>query len=63
MRPQPVPHGGPVAPPDQPLPLQVRDGLSYEEIAATLRLSVNTVRNHLAAARESLRRILEEVPE
>lgn len=40
----------------QCLPLQVRDGLSYEEIAATLRLSVNTVRNHLAAARESLRR-------
>ena len=47
----------------QCLPLQVRDGLSYQEIAATLRLSVNTVRNHLAAARESLRRILEEVPE
>lgn len=43
----------------QCLPLQVRDGLSYEEIAATLRLSVNTVRNHLAAARESLRRTLE----
>jgi RNA polymerase sigma factor (sigma-70 family) len=43
----------------QCLPLQVRDGLSYEEIAATLRLSVNTVRNHLAAARESLRRTFE----
>jgi len=43
----------------QCLPLQVRDGLSYQEIAATLRLSVNTVRNHLAAARESLRRNLE----
>jgi RNA polymerase sigma-70 factor (ECF subfamily) len=42
----------------QCLPLQVRDGLSYEEIAATLRLSVNTVRNHLAAARESLKRVL-----
>ncbi len=42
----------------QCLPLQVRDGLSYEEIAATLRLSVNTVRNHLAAARESLKRML-----
>ena len=42
----------------QCLPLQLRDGLSYEEIAATLRLSVNTVRNHLAAARESLRRTL-----
>ena len=39
----------------QCLALQVRDGLSYEEIAETLRLSVNTVRNHLAAARESLR--------
>lgn len=47
----------------QCLPLQVRDGLSYEEIAATLRLSVNTVRNHLAAARESLRRTLEESAE
>ena len=47
----------------QCLPLQVRDGMSYEEIAATLRLSVNTVRNHLAAARESLRRILQESPE
>jgi RNA polymerase sigma-70 factor (ECF subfamily) len=46
----------------QCLPLQVRDGLSYEEIAATLRLSVNTVRNHLAAARENLRRLLEEKP-
>jgi RNA polymerase sigma-70 factor (ECF subfamily) len=44
----------------QCLPLQVRDGLSYEEIAATLRLSVNTVRNHLAAAKESLRRMLQE---
>ena len=44
----------------QCLPLQVRDGLSYEEIAATLKLSVNTVRNHLAAARESLRRAFEE---
>ena len=43
----------------QCLPLQVRDGLSYEEIAATLRLSVNTVRNHLAAARENLKRLLE----
>ena len=46
----------------QCLALQVRDGLSYEEIAGTLRLSVNTVRNHLAAARESLRaRLLEGV--
>ncbi len=43
----------------QCLPLQVRDGLSHEQIAATLRLSVNTVRNHLAAARESLRRTFE----
>jgi RNA polymerase sigma-70 factor (ECF subfamily) len=43
----------------QCLPLQVRGGLSYEEIAATLRLSVNTVRNHLAAARENLRRAME----
>jgi RNA polymerase sigma factor (sigma-70 family) len=44
----------------QCLALQVRDGLSYEEIAGTLRLSVNTVRNHLAAARESLRAQLRE---
>lgn len=29
--------------------------LSYEEIAATLRLSVHTVRNHLAQARRGLR--------
>ena len=43
----------------QCLPLQVRDGLSYEEIAATLRISVNTVRNHLAAARESLKKTLQ----
>jgi RNA polymerase sigma-70 factor (ECF subfamily) len=44
----------------QCLVLQIRDGLSYEEIAGTLRLSVNTVRNHLAAARESLRARLRE---
>ena len=35
--------------------LRVRQEMSYEEIAATLALSVNTVRNHLAAARRSLR--------
>jgi RNA polymerase sigma-70 factor (ECF subfamily) len=44
----------------QCLPLLVRDGMSYEEIAATLRLSVNTVRNHLAAARKTLRDLLGE---
>jgi RNA polymerase sigma-70 factor (ECF subfamily) len=44
----------------QCLPLLVRDGLSYAEIAATLRLSVNTVRNHIAAARKTLRGLLEE---
>jgi RNA polymerase sigma-70 factor (ECF subfamily) len=38
--------------------LKERDELSYEEIAETLQLSVNTVRNHLAEARKSLRRTL-----
>jgi RNA polymerase sigma-70 factor (ECF subfamily) len=40
----------------QCLLLRVRDELSYDEIAETLRLSVNTVRNHLAAAKKNLRR-------
>lgn len=44
----------------QCLALQIREELSYEEIAETLRLSVHTVRNHLAAARESLRRQLRQ---
>jgi RNA polymerase sigma-70 factor, ECF subfamily len=35
--------------------LRVRDELSYEEIADTLRLSAYTVRNHLAAAKKKLR--------
>jgi len=35
--------------------LRVQHELSYEEIAETLRLSVNTVRNHLAEARKNLR--------
>lgn len=38
--------------------LKERDEMSYEEIAETLQLSVNTVRNHLAEARKSLRRTL-----
>jgi RNA polymerase sigma-70 factor, ECF subfamily len=38
--------------------LKERDELSYEEIAETLQLSENTVRNHLAEARKSLRRTL-----
>jgi RNA polymerase sigma-70 factor (ECF subfamily) len=42
----------------QCLLLQVRDELSYGEIAETLRLSVNTVRNHLAEAKKSLRRLV-----
>lgn len=42
----------------QCLMLRVRDGLAYEEIARTLRLSVHTVRNHLAQAKKSLRRVL-----
>jgi len=40
--------------------LQVREELSYEEIAATLGLSPLTVRNHIAQARESLRRLVLE---
>jgi RNA polymerase sigma-70 factor (ECF subfamily) len=38
--------------------LRVRHELSYEEIAATLRVSLHTVRNHIAAAKKSLRRRL-----
>jgi len=37
--------------------LRVQHELSYEEIASTLRLSVNTVRNHLAEAKKNLRRM------
>jgi RNA polymerase sigma-70 factor (ECF subfamily) len=44
----------------QCLLLQVRQELTYEEIAETLALSVNTVRNHLAQARAALRRALEQ---
>ena len=40
----------------QCLLLRVRDELSYEEIAATFQLSVHTVRNHIAQAKDSLRR-------
>ena len=36
--------------------LRIREELTYEEIAAILRLSPLTVRNHLAQAKESLRR-------
>jgi RNA polymerase sigma-70 factor, ECF subfamily len=46
----------------QCLLLKVRDELSYEEIAETLQLSLNTVRNHIAAAKKSLRRILAAEP-
>ena len=42
----------------QCLLLRVRDELPYTEIAAVLRLSVNTVRNHLAEAKKHLRRKL-----
>jgi RNA polymerase sigma-70 factor (ECF subfamily) len=42
----------------QCLLLRARDDLSYQEIAAALALSVNTVRNHLAAARKALRRAM-----
>lgn len=40
----------------QCLLLRVRDELSYEEIADVFQLSVHTVRNHIAQAKESLRR-------
>jgi RNA polymerase sigma-70 factor (ECF subfamily) len=40
----------------QCLLLRVRDELSYEEIAEVFQLSVHTVRNHIAQAKESLRR-------
>jgi len=42
----------------QCLLLRVRHELSYEEIAETLGLSLNTVRNHLSAAKKNLRRRL-----
>jgi RNA polymerase sigma-70 factor, ECF subfamily len=38
--------------------LRVREEMSYEEIAETLRLSPVTVRNHIAQAKESLRRLI-----
>ncbi len=47
----------------QCLVLRVRDELSYEEIAETLRLSLNTVRNHLVLAKANLRRALKTDPE
>lgn len=40
------------------LRLRVREDLTYEDVAATLGLSVNTVRNHLAEARRRLRQEL-----
>ena len=43
--------------------LRARAELSYEEIAEVLRLNPLTVRNHLAQARESLRRALHETKE
>ena len=42
----------------QCLLLRMREELSYEEISATLRLSLHTVRNHIAAAKKALRRRL-----
>jgi RNA polymerase sigma factor (sigma-70 family) len=42
----------------QCLLLRVREEMSYEEIAELLRLSPLTVRNHIAQAKESLRRAL-----
>jgi RNA polymerase sigma-70 factor, ECF subfamily len=42
----------------QCLLLRVRDELSYEEISDTLQVSLHTVRNHIAAAKRSLRKRL-----
>jgi RNA polymerase sigma-70 factor, ECF subfamily len=42
----------------QCLLLRVREELSYEEISDTLRVSLHTVRNHIAAAKKSLRKRL-----
>jgi RNA polymerase sigma-70 factor, ECF subfamily len=42
----------------QCLLLRVRDEQSYEDIAVVMRLSLHTVRNHIAAAKKSLRRRL-----
>lgn len=47
----------------QCLLLRCREQLSYGEIAATLQLSEHTVRNHIAQAKESLRRLLEQAHE
>jgi len=46
----------------QCLLLRVRDEMSYGDIAETLRLSVNTVRNHLAEAKKSLQRQFKREP-
>lgn len=50
----------------QCLMLRVKEELSYEEIATLLKLSANTVRNHIALAKKNLRKVLvrgEEVSE
>jgi RNA polymerase sigma factor (sigma-70 family) len=47
----------------QCLLLQMREEMSYEEIAETLQLSRNTVRNHLAEATKKLQKALREKSE
>jgi RNA polymerase sigma-70 factor (ECF subfamily) len=42
----------------QCLLLHSRERMSYAEIASTLRISVHTVRNHIAQAKQSLRNLL-----
>jgi RNA polymerase sigma factor (sigma-70 family) len=44
----------------QCLLLRVRDELSYDEIASLLRLNLLTVRNHIAEAKKTLRRQLQD---
>jgi RNA polymerase sigma-70 factor (ECF subfamily) len=46
----------------QCLLMRVREEASYADIASTLRLSPNTVRNHLAQARQALRAALASGP-
>ncbi len=54
----PLPYGSGAPQQRQCLLLRISQELSYEEIAGMLRLSVNTVRIHLAGAKKRLRQAL-----